>query len=60
MYTSHFITQNIKKCNQGLKFDKINFYCFIKDILKGNWLVFSPRVLGGECNDYYYSPVSLP
>lgn len=41
MRTFHFITQNIKKtCNQGLRFSKINFFkCFIKNILKWNWLV---------------------
>lgn len=36
-YTSHFITKKIKKvCTQGSRFNKINFYCFIKNIPKRN------------------------
>lgn len=36
----HFVTQNIKKtCIQGSRCNKMNnFYCFIKNILKWNWL----------------------
>lgn len=28
----------LKRCIQEPRFNKINFYCFIKDILKWNWL----------------------
>lgn len=36
---SPFITQNIRKCVFKGGFNEINnFYCFIKSILKKNWL----------------------
>lgn len=37
----HYI--EYKKCNQGLKFDKINFCCFIKDILREVGLLAFPH-----------------
>lgn len=44
IHTTHLVTWNIKKTyTQGLRINKINvFYCFTEDILKWNWLFFSP------------------
>lgn len=60
---SHFVTQNqnIKKaCTQGSIFNTwANFRCFIKDILKPNWLFFffvcKCVVVRNTVNDSYYS-----
>lgn len=36
MYNSHFVTQDIKICTQGSKFNKFNHFCFIKRVLEWN------------------------
>lgn len=46
--TSHFLTQRIKKLSARVsRFNKTkNVYCFIKDILRGNWLfLFLTKVM---------------
>lgn len=42
MHTSFFLTLNVKKaCIQRSGFNKINFYCLLKDILTQNFFFFS-------------------
>lgn len=51
-----------KTCIQEPRFNKVNFYWFIKDILKWNWLFFPMLVYSSEdCINYYqYYLVLLP
>lgn len=66
MYTSHFIAKNIKKiCTQGSRFNKINFYCFIKNIPKRSnerkqWLlVQSGAIILIWAKAQFYPPLLL-
>lgn len=40
MCTSLFVTEHFKRCTQEQRFNRMNVYCFIRDISKWNWLSF--------------------